>query len=126
MTVQFRILQGMFIKRHRIEKGDGGGPLKPADFVIGSAVKIYGRVMTVVDADPFTRSHMASLGIQLAAALPYPVDPTEEYRAAFARKTTGAVSHPRAHPRPLLTPLVHSRTWCVLLWSYCSHIAPRL
>jgi hypothetical protein len=90
----------MFIKRHKIEKGDGGGPFKPVDFAIGAAVKMYGRVMTVVDADPFTRRHMASLGIELGAAHPYPADPAEEYRAAFARKTTGALSDPR--PRPYL------------------------
>ena len=82
--------QGMFIKRHKIEKGDGNGPLKPADFAIGAAIKMYGRVMIVVDADPFTRRHMASLGIELGPALSYPADPAEEYRAAFARKTTGA------------------------------------
>ena len=79
----------MFIKRHKIEKSDGGGPFRPADFAIGVAVKMYGRVMTVVDADPFTRRHMAALGMELGPAVPYPADPAEEYRAAFARKTTG-------------------------------------
>ena len=83
-------LQGMFIKRHKIEKDDGGGAFRPADFAIGAAVRVYSRVMTVVDADPFTRRHMAALGLELGDPLPYPADPTEEYRSAFGRKVAGS------------------------------------
>ena len=82
--------QGMFIKRHKILNGDKGGAFKPGDFTIGAAVRMYSRVLNVVDADPFTRRHMAALGVQLADPLPYPADPTEEYRSAFARKVAGA------------------------------------
>jgi len=82
--------QGMFIKRHKIEKEDGGGAFRPADFAIGAAVRMYSRVMTVVDADPFTRRHMAALGIDLGDPLPYPANPTEEYRSAFGRKVAGS------------------------------------
>ena len=82
----------MFIKRHKIQKAaaDGGAFFRPSDFAIGAAVKMYCRVLTVVDADPFTRRHMAALGVELGDPLPYPADPTEEYRSAFARKVIGA------------------------------------
>ncbi len=81
--------QGMFIKRHKIEKDEGGGAFRPGDFAIGAAVRMYSRVMIVVDADPFTRRHMAALGLELGDPLPYPADPTEEYRSAFGRKVAG-------------------------------------
>ena len=81
--------QGMFIKRHKIQKDDGGGAFRPGDFAIGAAVRMYSRVLTIVDADPFTRRHMAALGSELGDPLPYPPDPTEEYRSAFGRKVAG-------------------------------------
>ena len=67
-----------------------GKPFKPQDFAVGSAVTVYSRTFHIVDADDFTRRHMEGLGIALMPAQPYPADPVESYRGAFARKVAGA------------------------------------
>ena len=77
--------QGTLIKRHKIKDADGNF-LQPSRFCIGSSVIIYSRIIHIVDADAFTRTQINALD---TPALPYPADPVEDYRAAFARKTTG-------------------------------------
>lgn len=97
-------LQGTFVKRHKIQD-PAGNPLKPEAFAVGSSVTVYTRTLHIVDADDFTRRHMEGLGISLLPAQPYPADPVEGYRAAFARKTAGAGSRHLCVPAFAMCPL---------------------
>lgn len=77
------IPQGIFVKRHKLTK-DEGGFFTPTDFSVGGEVTIYGRTYYLVDADSFTREHYAgALGMELASPLPYPDDPVDAYRTTF-------------------------------------------
>lgn len=77
-------MQGSFIKRHKIPVASGR-PIGPADLVVGSNVAVYGKVIRIVDADAFTRSHLSSLGITLAPAEDYPADPFQAKQDAAAK-----------------------------------------
>lgn len=50
------MMQGVFVRRHQIDKEDGSGPFSPSDLAVGQTVTIYGRTFIVVDADEFTRA----------------------------------------------------------------------
>jgi hypothetical protein len=50
-------------------------------------VDLYGRLVVLTGCDPFTRSHLASEGIELAAQEPPPADP---YEASQLRSGCGA------------------------------------
>lgn len=77
------IPQGVFVKRHKVTKDDGGF-FSPSDFAVGQEVTIYGRTFCLTDADAFTREYFQqSLSIELAPALAYPDDPITTYRAKF-------------------------------------------
>ncbi len=76
-------LQGVFIKRHRCTREDGGF-FSPADFNVGETVTIYGRTFHLTDADSFTREFMAAqLGRDMGGPLGYPDDPVDAYRTTF-------------------------------------------
>ena len=59
------IPQGTFLKRHRVEKKEGGF-VNATDLRVGEEVELYGRVYFLVDADGFTRDFMEKeYGVQL-------------------------------------------------------------
>jgi hypothetical protein len=63
------IPQGTFLKRHRVEKREGGGYVNATDLQVGSEVDLYGRTYYLTDADEFSRDFMAKeFGIDLNAA----------------------------------------------------------
>lgn len=77
------IPQGVFVKRHKVTKDDGGF-FTPIDFSVGQEVTIYGRTFFLLDADVFTREYYASkLNVELSGALSYPDDPIDTYRSKF-------------------------------------------
>ena len=51
------LLQGVHIRRHRIEKPDGRF-YEPRDFAVGGNVAMYGRTFHITDADAFTRGFL--------------------------------------------------------------------
>lgn len=56
----------MLIKRHRPKK-DAADFFAPSDFLVGGAFALYSRTFHIVDADAFTRAHMAATaGLELA------------------------------------------------------------
>ena len=55
------VLQGTYIKRHAIPTAEGR-PLRPGDVTVGRHITLYGHEIYVVDADAFTRAHLASQG----------------------------------------------------------------
>lgn len=60
------IPQGTFLKRHRVEKAEGGGYVNATDLVVGSEVELYGRTYYLTDADDFTRDFLQKeFGIEL-------------------------------------------------------------
>lgn len=81
------IPQGTFLKRHRVEKKEGGF-VNATDLRVGEEVELYGRVYFLVDADGFTRDFMEKeYGVQLGATPGYPDDPYDVYRNSL--KPTG-------------------------------------
>lgn len=77
------IPQGVFVKRHKLTKDDGGF-FTPPDFSVGMEVSIYGRSYYLVDADAFTRDwYRSNLNVDLSEPLPYPDDPVDKYRTQF-------------------------------------------
>lgn len=79
------LMQGVLIRRHRMEKSDGTF-FAPGDFVVGDNVSFYGRTFHIVDADVFTRQAMAEAGLEYGPAETYPDDP-------FTTKTLSAQRH---------------------------------
>lgn len=78
-------MQGVLIRRHRMEKSDGTF-FAPGDFVVGDNVSFYGRTFHIVDADVFTRQTMAEAGLEYGPAETYPDDP-------FTTKTLSTQRH---------------------------------
>ena len=77
--------QGILVKRHRIAKSDlfSGGDREYyhwTDLNIGAELAVYGRVVRLTDCDEFTRSHLASEGVELAPLAPSPPDPHSQQR----------------------------------------------
>lgn len=73
------IPQGVFVKKHRIPKGDGSH-YTWEDFGIRVNMNFYGRVFRVVDADEFTRNFYADQGVDLPRAESYPDDNFDKTR----------------------------------------------
>ncbi|GMH37490.1 hypothetical protein BSKO_05363 [Bryopsis sp. KO-2023] len=86
--------QGVFIKRHQLNKEDET-PYTCTDLFIGAKLVLYGRTIFIVDCDDFTRSHMQDMGIELAAPEPYPSDPIDLYKETYKKKQTGIPPNPR-------------------------------
>eukprot|EP00879_Flechtneria_rotunda_P003529 GHRR01003761.1.p1 GENE.GHRR01003761.1~~GHRR01003761.1.p1 ORF type:complete len:637 (+),score=222.63 GHRR01003761.1:163-2073(+) len=78
------IQQGVFVRRHQIDKEDGSGRFSIADLAVGQTVTLYGRTIVLLDADTFTRNWYAeNMGTEQAPAGGYPEDPVEQYREHF-------------------------------------------
>ncbi|CAG9317837.1 unnamed protein product [Blepharisma stoltei] len=67
------IPQGVFIKKHRIPKGDGTY-FTWRDFALKTNVNMYGRVFRIVDCDEFTRNFYEEQGIDLGSGEGFPDD----------------------------------------------------
>lgn len=82
------IPQGVFVKRHRIPKGNSGNSdfFTINDLSIGAELHIYGRVFRLVDADEFTRAFYSQNGVDLGVSESYPLDP-------FTKKQTTSFTH---------------------------------
>ena len=89
-------MQGSFIKRHQIPKQDGT-PFTERDLRVGENACMYGRVLRIVDADAFTRDHLAGLGLPLGPAEAYPADPYQAKLDAARRSHTKGGALVRAH-----------------------------
>jgi hypothetical protein len=77
------IPQGIFVKRHKVTK-DEGGFFSPVDFTVGEELTVYAKNLFLVDADGYTREwYKANLGKDLPAPLGYPDDPVDDYRTTF-------------------------------------------
>jgi hypothetical protein len=59
------IVQGSFLKRHRVAKADGSGHIGPTDFAVGEDIDIYGRKFHITGTDRFTRWFFEENGIEL-------------------------------------------------------------
>lgn len=90
------IPQGVFLKRHRIQKDDGSF-VGLSDLVVGGVSTFYGRSFVILSCDPFTRSFLTEQGIEVAddSELASSVEPIVEYRAAHMKKGTGGPPKPR-------------------------------
>lgn len=82
------LVQGVLIRRHRMEKSDGTF-FAPGDFVVGDNVSFYGRTFHIVDADVFTREAMAEAGLEYGPAETYPNDPFTTKRLSTQRHGFG-------------------------------------
>jgi hypothetical protein len=74
------IPQGTLVSRSVIYDDDGR-QLEPADFRLGSIIKIYGRYFRIVDCDYATRKYLRSIqNLSESEALSVPLDAYEELR----------------------------------------------
>jgi len=55
---------------------------------VGENTCMYGRVFRIVDADAFTRDHLAGLGLEMRPAEEYPADPYQVKLDASKRSHT--------------------------------------
>jgi hypothetical protein len=83
-------VQGTIIKRHRAalrrEGATADAPATPTDIAIGTTITLYGTTYFLVDADAFTRDWYREMhATELPAALPYPAQPLDVFRASRAR-----------------------------------------
>lgn len=90
-------MQGVLIRRHRLEKSDGTF-FAPGDFIVGDNVSFYGRTFHIVDADVFTRQAMADAGLEYGPAEPYPNDPFTTKKLSTQRHTFGQTLFPTPLP----------------------------
>lgn len=97
-------MQGVLIRRHRLEKSDGTF-FAPGDFVVGDNVSFYGRTFHIVDADVFTRQAMADAGLEYGPAEPYPNDPFTTKKLTTQRHVFGQTSFSLLEPPAILPPL---------------------
>ncbi len=87
-------LQGVFVRRHAVQRDDGSGPISPRDLAVDGDITIYGRTVHLIDADAFTRTWYADqLNVQLAPAIAYPQDTVSVYRAAHGLTTVPGAWH---------------------------------
>ena len=80
------LLQGTFLRRHKIPKPDGQ-PYTEKDIKVGQNLCMYARVFRIVDADTFTRDYLSHQNITLAPAEGIPIDP---YNARLAKTSQEA------------------------------------
>ncbi|OLP94024.1 EF-hand domain-containing protein 1 [Symbiodinium microadriaticum] len=58
------IVQGLFLRRQRVERPEGGGIFKPSDFRCGAEVSFFGRTYHITGCDRFTRWYFSELGLE--------------------------------------------------------------
>lgn len=58
------IVQGLFLRRQRVERPEGGGIFKPSDFRCGTEVSFFGRTYHITGCDRFTRWYFSELGLE--------------------------------------------------------------
>lgn len=73
------IPQGVFLKRHKVPKAEGG-VYTYNDLNLALNLDVYGRVFRVIDCDEFTKKFYADIGVALNAAEGYPSDLYEANR----------------------------------------------
>jgi hypothetical protein len=79
------IPQGIFLKRHKVPKADGG-IYTYKDLNIGMSFEVYGRVFRIVECDEFTEKFYADLGIKLNPKETYPDNLFETKRILMKTK----------------------------------------
>lgn len=89
------ILQGNFVKRHRIPmpESDQQGNIQYFSYLmlnIGAELTFYGRTFHLLTADLFTRQFLQSQQIYVPEDEPVPRDPYTELRKAHMARETGA------------------------------------
>lgn len=88
--------QGMFLKRHRVNKADGGGFIGPGDLRVGEDIVIYGRRFHVTGADRFTRWFYDENGIDLGPDEPVVEDMWEKKYKFTKTAEKGGLAVPRS------------------------------
>merc|ERR1719487_1094391 len=86
------IPQGNLIRRHRFP-APNGGYISPEDLRVGAQLHVYGKTITLVDCDPFTREYYNSVGMQQPSGVEIEDDPWHETKkggkvVAAAQKRT--------------------------------------
>lgn len=66
------MVQGTFLKRHRVQNPLTGGFVGILDIAVGGSIALYGRTFNVVGCDPFTRAFLEREGLDVAPDTPYP------------------------------------------------------
>jgi EF-hand domain-containing protein 1 len=69
------------------------------DFEVGRCIDIYGRKLHIVDADNFTRDHLAAIGKPQAPPQPVPQSPIDVYRAEKSKPSGLSRTDPQSPSR---------------------------
>ena len=78
--------QGITVKRHPVLLPDRNGFITYQHLAVGGDVEIYCRTYHIADCDPFTRTHMAILGVTMLPGESYPFDAYTELRKPHSRQ----------------------------------------
>ncbi|XP_024522463.1 EF-hand domain-containing protein 1 [Selaginella moellendorffii] len=79
------LMQGQFLKRHRIPKKDGSGYLSVKDFVLGTDLTIYDRTFRICNCDTFTRRYLMKHRFEVGNEEDVPGEPLSAYRKSLER-----------------------------------------
>jgi len=89
------IIQGVFLKRHRVQKADSQ-PFSYKDFNLGSDIVFYGTSFHIYDADEYTKAFFKAVGQGLKPAETVPEDQHEKRLAEEAKRRLNPTGPP--HP----------------------------
>jgi len=94
------LMQGVFLKRHKIPKNDiVGETWHWKDLNLKCDIMFYGRVFRLVDADPWTKEYYASEGVIMNEPEIVPVDPYTDKRYLTLQKQTFTSPDVMCNPR---------------------------
>lgn len=78
------IIQGTFLKRHKVPKA-GGGYITVPDFSLGSDITIYDRTFRICTCDTFTRRYLLKHGFNIGREEDFPGEPLSTYRESLKK-----------------------------------------
>eukprot|EP00659_Diplonema_papillatum_P008062 gene8062-12397_t len=83
--------QGCLLKRHQVPRPDDGGFYTFEQLTVGENVFFYGKCFHLCDCDPFTRSFLTGIGVEVAEGETFPRDEYQTVRAkTMARRPRDA------------------------------------
>ncbi|KAI5063481.1 hypothetical protein GOP47_0022028 [Adiantum capillus-veneris] len=78
------IVQGTFLKRHKVPKA-GGGYITVSDFSLGEDITIYDRTFRICTCDTFSRRYLLKHGFNIGREEDFPGEPLSTYKESLKK-----------------------------------------